>query len=110
MKFLVDNQLPSALAIFLRESGFEATHVIEVGLDEVRDSEIAGYASARELIIITKDEDFSVLSALGLCKAPIVWVRLGNCRKPTLLKAFSTSMDLIIERLAAGDMLIELHE
>ena len=110
MKFLVDNQLPIALAIFLKEVGFEATHVIDVGLDGALDSEIAAYASSRELTIITKDEDFSVLSALGLCKAPIVWVRLGNCRKPTLLKAFSTSMNLIVERLAAGEMLIELHE
>ena len=110
MKFLVDSQLPIALAIFLKEIGFEATHVMDVGLEEALDSDIAAYASSRELVIITKDEDFSVLSVLGLCKAPVVCVRLGNCRKAKLLKAFSTSMNLVVERLSAGEMLIELHE
>jgi predicted nuclease of predicted toxin-antitoxin system len=90
MKFLVDNQLPGALTRFFNELGFDAEHVPEVGLDESRDSEIAAYATNHKLIIVTKDEDFSVLSALGRFKAPVIWVRLGNCRTLALKKAFSS--------------------
>jgi predicted nuclease of predicted toxin-antitoxin system len=34
MRFLIDNQLAAALAVFLRELRFQAKHVPEVGLDE----------------------------------------------------------------------------
>ena len=110
MKFLIDNQLPAALAAFLKELGFEAKHVLELGLDEAFDSEVAAYASSEQLIIVTKDEDFSIMSALGRCKAPIVWVRLGNCRKSTLINAISSSINSIVERINAGETLIELYE
>ena len=40
MKFLVDNQLPLALAKFLISKGHHATHVLELGLASARDSEI----------------------------------------------------------------------
>lgn len=59
-------------------------------------------------LIVTKDEDFSVLAALGRCRTAVIWVRLGNCRKGALIKAFSTSLDSILEKISAGDALIEL--
>jgi uncharacterized protein with PIN domain len=71
MKFLVDNQLPASLALLLRRLGFEAEHVIDLGMDEASDLEIVAVASKRQAIIISKDGDFGTLSALGLCKAPI---------------------------------------
>ena len=36
MKFLVDNQLPTALAQYLRERGFDCQHVLEAGLGNCR--------------------------------------------------------------------------
>jgi predicted nuclease of predicted toxin-antitoxin system len=107
MKFLIDNQLPTAPARFFEQNGFEAKHVLEVGLEEARDSKIAEYAAIHDFIIVTKDEDFSVLSALGRCQAPIIWVRLGNCRR---MGAFSSAIDPIVERIKRGDTLIELHD
>ncbi len=38
MKFLVDNQLPTALAQYLRERGFDCQHVLEAGLGELPNS------------------------------------------------------------------------
>jgi predicted nuclease of predicted toxin-antitoxin system len=40
VKFLVDAQLPPALARWLREAGHEAEHVEDVGLREGSDSAI----------------------------------------------------------------------
>jgi predicted nuclease of predicted toxin-antitoxin system len=44
MKFIVDAQLPPALAHWLREQGHQAEHVTEVGLREADDSPIWHYA------------------------------------------------------------------
>ena len=110
MRFLIDNQLPAALAGFLREAGFHASHVLALGLAEAPDTEIVRYASQNDFVIVTKDEDFGILSALGRCKPVVIWVRLGNCRKDALIKAFTASLDSILEKIRAGDALIELYD
>ncbi len=58
MKFLVDNQLPTALAQYLRKRGFDCQHVLEAGLGDALDTEICRHAELEERIIISKDEDF----------------------------------------------------
>jgi hypothetical protein len=40
MKFLVDNQLPLALARFLSANGIESQHVLDIGLDAASDQTI----------------------------------------------------------------------
>ena len=59
MKFLVDAQLPPALAQWLREAGYDAQAVREVGLREADDSGIWRHAQAQGRVIVTKDENFA---------------------------------------------------
>ncbi len=56
MKFLVDAQLPPALAAWLVEAGHEAVALREVGLRDASDQEICSFALAKGYIIVTKDE------------------------------------------------------
>jgi predicted nuclease of predicted toxin-antitoxin system len=86
VKFLVDNQLPSALAHFLRSRGLDCQHVLDVGLAEAPDSEICRYAEDQGRIIVTKDEDFLYLASRPKSQIKVLWVRLGNCRTKTLLR------------------------
>ena len=46
MKFLVDNQLPAALARFIESRGCLAKHVLDVGLAEASDKRIFLYAES----------------------------------------------------------------
>lgn len=62
MRFIIDNQLPPALAARLREFGHDAVHVLELGLDEAADREIWRVASAQRAVVVSKDEDFLNLS------------------------------------------------
>lgn len=57
MKFLVDAQLPPALAHWLREAGHEAAHVEDAGLRESDDRLIWSHAQQTATVIVTKDED-----------------------------------------------------
>ena len=54
MKFVVDAQLPPALARLLREAGCDAFAVREIGLREASDAEIWRYAVQRQAAIITR--------------------------------------------------------
>ena len=56
MKFVVDAQLPPALARLLREAGCDAFAVREIGLREASDAEIWRYAVQQQAAIITKDD------------------------------------------------------
>ena len=62
MKFLVDNQLPPALATHLALQDVVSQHVSAVGLDQASDRDIWIYAATNGFIIVSKDEDFLHLS------------------------------------------------
>ena len=109
MKFLVDNQLPLALAKYVQQRGFDCEHVLDVGLAECLDVEICRYAEAHDRVIISKDEDFFYIASQSKRKIKLIWVRLGNCRTAPLLAAFDRLWPSIEASLNAGDRLVEIR-
>jgi predicted nuclease of predicted toxin-antitoxin system len=57
VKFLVDNQLPTALARFLASRGVECQHVLDIDLGGATDAAIWNYASRNDWVLISKDEE-----------------------------------------------------
>lgn len=55
MKFIVDNQLPAALARWLSARGEDAVHVPYLALDHHPDADIWARASAEGCIVVSKD-------------------------------------------------------
>jgi predicted nuclease of predicted toxin-antitoxin system len=109
VKFLIDNQLPLALATMLTSKGHRASHVLDLGLEAATDSEIWNYAAANSLVLITKDEDFSYRASQPNASVQVVWVRRGNCRKAALLAAFDSVLSRMEAALKAGDSLVEIR-
>jgi predicted nuclease of predicted toxin-antitoxin system len=109
VKFLVDNQLPPALARLLISRGSDCVHVLEAGLDGATDKEIWDFAAAQGFVLISKDEDFFHRSSRPNASVSLVWVRLGNCRKQALLAAFDKALPQLIAALQAGDHVVELR-
>jgi len=83
LRFLVDAQLPPALARQIEGRGHTAEHV-DCGLATAPDRTIRAYAASVGAIIITKNEDFVVLKLLE-SGPPVIWVRVGNTRRAHLL-------------------------
>lgn len=108
MKFIIDNQLPVALAAFIRSKGIEAKHVFELGLDKASDREIWELAKKDQCILISKDEDFFHLIKQQP-NAQLVWVRIGNCRTHVLLAAFEKLWSTLEDGLKAGEHVIEVR-
>jgi predicted nuclease of predicted toxin-antitoxin system len=77
-KFLVDNQLPNALAVWLETKGCGAEHVLNLKLGQAKDEEIWRRAAELGCVIISKDEDFTQITLLRPEPVAVVWLRIGN--------------------------------
>lgn len=108
MRFLVDAQLPPALARWLTERGHEAYHVMDRDLQSASDRSIWDYSLQTRSIIVTKDEDFAQRKALTARGPTVVWIRLPNARRRDLLVWFEIALPAIMDALERGETLIEV--
>ena len=108
-KFLVDNQLPDALARWLVTKGCQADHVLSLQLGRATDGAIWQYAAREGYGIVSKDEDFMQMSLLRPEQVTVVWLRIGNCRVVTLLTVMEQAWPAITAQLDSGVRLIEVH-
>jgi len=110
MILLVDNQLPIALARHLSAGGCECIHVLNAGLEEADDRVIWQYEKERNMVIVSKDEDFQILAnRQGSIPPQVVWVRIGNCRKVALLEAFTRIIPALLPMLDEGQAVVEVR-
>lgn len=77
MSLLVDANLSPAVAAQLRDAGYDAVHVIDVGLATAVDPDIVDYAEAHGLKIVTVDTDFPMLIALRRASSPSIVLLRG---------------------------------
>lgn len=107
MRFLIDAQLPPALAGWLRERGHEAQHVADIGMVGASDREIAARAEASGAVLVTKDDDFLALrlpDRLGL-----LWLRCGNATNKALAAWLEPRWLQIETLLAKGERFVEVR-
>jgi predicted nuclease of predicted toxin-antitoxin system len=109
LQFLVDAQLPPALACALTRAGYEAEHVFDLGLSRIPDIAIWDLARRRQAAIITKDENFAILRATKPTGPVVVWLRVGNTANDFLIPWLLPLMPQVALAIAGGDTLIELR-
>ncbi len=108
MKFLVDNQLPKALARWLSARGHDAAHVLDRGQGQTADRALWAEAQTEERIVVSKDEDFFVLATRPGDEGRLLWLRLGNCRTPALLARLDQVWPHIQAAFESGQKLVEV--
>jgi predicted nuclease of predicted toxin-antitoxin system len=107
MRFLVDAQLPPALAGWLREREHEAEHVEDVGLLAATDAAIASHAETNGAVLVTKDEDFSALRLPD--RFGLLWLRCGNATTRALFGWLEPRWAEIERLLTEGERVIEVR-
>ena len=105
----MDNQLPPTLARFLSDHGHATKHVLDFGFDETPDLAVWDHALEHDMVLVSKDEDFVHLAKRPGDKGRLVWVRIGNCRKQSLLAAFARALPQIVAALKAGNRIVEVR-
>lgn len=58
---------------------------------------------------MTTDEDFADMIAMGGDAPSVVWIRVGNTRRSSLVTWFEPLIEQIVTMVEAGDRLIELR-
>ena len=107
MKFLVDAQLPPALAFWLREQGLTADHLADLGLTGAPDADLADLAERSNLIIVSKDIDFVTLRLPD--RFGLIWLRCGNATNRRLLAWLWPRWPIVTKLLAAGERFVEVR-
>ena len=79
MKLLFDHNLSPRLANRLADLFPHSSHVYLLSLEEAKDREIWEFARQHDFTLVTKDSDFSDLSALHGFPPRVLWLQIGNC-------------------------------
>ena len=107
MRFLVDQQLPPALALWLRREGHQADHTHSVGLGASDDRVIWAHARQTGSIIVTKDADFASMRRRS-DDPQVVWLRMGNASTEEIIGRFETGWVGAIGFLRAGEPVVQV--
>ena len=94
--FLLDENLPSKI---LFTPSLPVTHVRELG-ESLSDTEIWAYAQKNDLVIVTKDTDFSDRIILSQPPPKVIHIRFGNLTKRDfhlLLQKIWPQIELLIK-------------
>jgi predicted nuclease of predicted toxin-antitoxin system len=109
VRFLIDGQLPPALAARLHAIGYDALHIYDIGLGDSGDAEIWQRAKDDGRIIITKDEDFVALANRERSGPAVLWVRVGNTTNRALWSAFLPRLPEISAAFESGERVVEVR-
>ncbi len=75
-KYLIDVNLPRYFSLWASD---EYQHVVDIN-DELTDSEIWRYSKQQNLIIVSKDADFSDLVLLNDPPPKVIHIKVGNLK------------------------------
>jgi predicted nuclease of predicted toxin-antitoxin system len=104
-RLLLDQGVPRSTGAILTRSGWEVTHVSEIGMSRASDADILERAKTEQRVCITLDADFHALLALGAEAGPsVVRVRREGLDAGALAALLETVWPRIDEALDAGAM------
>ena len=109
MRFVVDTNLPRALATWIVAKGHNAEHVLDIGLAQVKDAAVWIRASETGAVIVSKDEDFADLVRRTQTGPSVLWLHTGNGTTRDLLHLLDPLWPTIELRLMAGERLVEVR-
>lgn len=100
MKLLLDENLSSRIVTVLEPYYPGTTHVSLVGLERAMDYDIWLYAKNNDFVILSRDSDYYDLSLIKGSPPQVIWLKIGNCSKQTVV-------DLLIKKKKILGKLLE---
>lgn len=107
MRFLLNMNIPRALARALAEHGHSARHAGDIGMAGAADLTIVEEAARSGENIITHDLDYGPLLALSGRAAPsVIILRLRDCRPDNLADQLARALPQVEASLARGAIVV----
>ena len=103
MRFLLDMNLPPAIAEWLQSKGHDAVHIREIGLGRLPDREVFARAAEEGRIVVTFDLDFGEIAGLaGATGATVLLLRLRLVHQDYFRQRLQAAIVEAAEALEAG--------
>ena len=111
MTLWLDNQLPPALAAWMRATtAIECLPVRDLSLQRASDHEIFAAARRANVVVMIKDADFVELLEQQGPPPKVVLVTCGNTSNARLRGLVQTAWPTIVAMLERGEVLVELGD
>lgn len=78
-------------------------------MKQAADTTIWQHATANNLVVVSKDEDFYYLATTPGNRTKLVWVRIGNTRTQPLIEVFKAQLPRIIAAFESGSHIVEIR-
>lgn len=103
IKILLDQGLPRSAAALLRDVGFDAIHVGDIGMAAASDIDILQFAKDKNRVVATLDADFHALLALSGASWPsVIRIRIEGLRGEALADILQQTIARCKEDLEFG--------
>lgn len=109
MFFLLDAQLPPAIAGVFVSAGQKASHVASLGLLTATDRQIWNKAKSLNAVLVSKDGDFVTLRQQADKGPAVVWIRVGNTSTKALRLILERALPQIKSAIDEGEIIIEIR-
>lgn len=107
MKFLVDMPLSPKTVNFLKNMGYEAIRVSELGMAKSKDRDIFDYAEKHDMILLSAYLDFgTILAFTHSIKPSVIIFRLNDPSPEHVNSLLSSNLSNIEEELMKGVIVI----
>lgn len=107
---LLDQGLSARAAQALREMGWDALHVREIGMAEAADLAILAYAAAQKRVLVTLDHDFpQILALTGAALPSVILIRRERLKTKGLIRLLEEIFESYEQELEAGCILSVGH-
>ena len=111
MKLWLDAQLSPEMASWIaKQFAIEAVPVRDVGLRDASDVQIFEAAKQADVVLVTKDNDFSQLIERLGSPPRIIWLRCGNTSNERLRQIFERTLRTAVALLEEGENLVEISD
>jgi predicted nuclease of predicted toxin-antitoxin system len=106
MKFLIDAQLPRALARHFQEAGYETLHTLDLPKqNRTSDQEITDLAKAEDRVVVTKDADFVTAFILFGPPPKLLLISTGNITNTQLINLVLPHLANIVSTFATHNFI-----
>src|SRR5262245_15776009 len=87
MKLLFDQNVSPKLVARLADIFPGSAHVFDLSMDRASDDELWQFAKTNSFAVVSKDEDFNLMSVSRGFPPKVIWLLLGNCSTSTVESA-----------------------